>query len=56
VRERNAATARTRTTYALTTVVPVVFPNSILVIKSFKGARPEGTLGAYDTGAVPGKR
>ena len=38
---------RTTTTGA-TTVIPVVFPNSTLLIKSFKGAKPEGNANAYD--------
>jgi hypothetical protein len=44
----STAYARTTTTYAPTTVVPIVFPNSTLVIKSFKGTKPEGVASAYD--------
>jgi hypothetical protein len=43
---------RTPTTYASTTVVPVVFPNSTLIIKTFKGAKPDGALNTYDARAV----
>jgi hypothetical protein len=38
---------RTTTTGA-TTVLPMVFPNSTLLIKSFKGTKPEGNANAYD--------
>ncbi len=48
----STAYARTTTTYAPTTVVPMVFPNSTLIIKSFKGAKPEGAPNAYDARAV----
>ncbi len=48
----STAYARTTTTYAPTTVMPVVFPNSTLIIKSFKGAKPEGVPNAYDAHAV----
>ena len=48
----STAYARTTTTYAPTTVVPVVFPNSTLIIKSFKGTKPEGAPNAYDARAV----
>lgn len=46
------AYATTTTTYAPTTLVPLVFPNSTLIIKSFKGARPEGATNTYDARAV----
>jgi len=48
----STAYARTSTTYAPTTVVPMVFPNSTLIIKSFKGAKPDGAPNAYDARAV----
>ena len=48
----STAYARTTTNYAPTTVVPMVFPNSTLIIKSFKGAKPEGASNAYDARAV----
>ena len=46
------AYARTTTTYAPTMVVPMVFPNSTIIVKSFKGTKPEGTPNAYDARAV----
>ena len=48
----STAYARTTTTSTPTTVMPMVFPNSTLIIKSFKGAKPEGTTNAYDARAV----
>lgn len=42
----NTATVRTYSTP--TTVVPVVFPNSSLIIKTFKGAKPTQLANAYD--------
>ena len=48
----STAYARTTTTSTPTTVMPVVFPNSTLIIKSYKGAKPEGTTNAYDARAV----
>ena len=48
----STAYGRTTTTYAPTTVVPVVYPNSTLIIKSFKGAKPEGAANAYDARSV----
>lgn len=48
----STAYARTTTTYAPTTVVPMVFPNSTLTIKSFKGVKPEEATNAYDARAV----
>ena len=42
---------RTSTPYTPTTVVPV-FPNSTLIIKTFKGSKPEGALNTYDARAV----
>ena len=48
----STAYGRTTTTYAPTTVVPVVYPNSTLIIKSFKGAKPEGVPNAYDAHTV----
>lgn len=48
----STAYARTTTAYSPTTVMPVVFPNSTLVIKSFKGAKPDEIPNAYDARAV----
>ncbi|MDN5942172.1 MAG: hypothetical protein L0H94_09845 [Nitrospira sp.] len=48
----STAYGRTTTTYAPTTVVPVVYPNSTLIIKSFKGTKPEGVPNAYDARSV----
>jgi len=46
------AYARSTTTTSPTTFVPVVFPNSTLILKVFKGAKPEGVSGAYDARSV----
>lgn len=48
----STAYARTTTTSAPTTIVPVAFPNSTLTIKSFKGGKPEGAGNAYDARSV----
>ena len=48
----STASARTSTTYAPTTVVPMTFPNSTLVIKSFKGVKPDEVPNAYDARTV----
>ena len=48
----STAYGRTSTTYAPTTVVPMTFPNSTLVIKSFKGAKPDEVPNAYDARTV----
>lgn len=48
----STAYARTTTNYAPTTVMPMVFPNSTLIIKSFKGAKPENVPNAYDARGV----
>ena len=48
----STAYGRTTTTYAPTTVVPVVYPNSTLIIKSFKGTKPDGAPNAYDARSV----
>ena len=48
----STAYGRTNTSYAPTTVVSVVYPNSTLIIKSFKGAKPEGVPSAYDARSV----
>lgn len=48
----STAYARTTTTVAPTTVVPMAFPNSTLMIKTFKGSKPEGMSNAYDARAV----
>jgi hypothetical protein len=42
----------TTTQYAPVTVVPVVFPNSTLIIKSFKGTKPTDQANAYDAREV----
>ena len=41
-------TATTNTTYAPATVVPIVLPNSTIVIKAFAGAKPPDLANAYD--------
>lgn len=48
----STAYARTTTTSTPTTVMPMVFPNSTLIVKSFKGTKPEGATNAYDARAV----
>lgn len=48
----STAYARTTTTHAPTTVMPIVFPNSTIVIKSFKGKKPEDMSNAYDARSV----
>lgn len=48
----STAYARTTTTYAPTTFMPVAFPNSTLVIKAFKGAKPADVPTAYDARSV----
>ena len=48
----STAYARTTTTSTPTTVMPLVFPNSTLIIKSFKGTKPEGATNAYDARTV----
>lgn len=48
----SAARARTTTHYAPTTIVPIAFPNSTIVIKAFKGEKPEGMANAYDARTV----
>ena len=48
----STAYANTTTTYAPTTVVPIYFPNSTLVIKSFQGPKPKGASNAYDARSV----
>ena len=48
----STATARTKTQYAPMTVVPIVFPNSSLVIKTFRGGKPTGQENAYDAREV----
>lgn len=48
----STAYARTTTTYAPTAIMPLVFPNSTIIIKSFKGAKPDGVVNAYDAHAV----
>ena len=48
----STAYARTTTTSTPTTIMPVVFPNSTLIVKAFKGAKPEGASNAYDARSV----
>jgi hypothetical protein len=48
----STAYARTTTTSSPTTIMPVVFPNSTLIIKTFKGTKPEGASNAYDAHSV----
>jgi hypothetical protein len=48
----NTATARTTTTYAPATVIPMVFPNASMTIKAFKGAKPDENPNAYDARSV----
>ena len=48
----STAYSRTTTTSAPIAVMPMVFPNSTLIIKSFKGTKPEGQTNAYDARAV----
>ncbi len=44
--------ATATTTYTPGVIVPVVFPNSTLTIKSFKGSKPVDNPRAYDARAV----
>jgi len=48
----STAYGRTTTHSSPTTYIPVVFPNSTLVIKTYKGAKPEGVPNAYDARSV----
>ena len=48
----STAYARTTTTSTPTVFMPVVFPNSTLIIKSFKGTKPQAETNAYDARAV----
>jgi undecaprenyl pyrophosphate phosphatase UppP len=48
----STAYARTATTSAPTLAVPMVFPNSTLVIKAFKGTKQEDAPNAYDARSV----
>ncbi len=45
-------TATARTTYNPGAAIPMVFPNSTLVIKSFKGNKPTDAPNAYDARSV----
>jgi hypothetical protein len=47
-----SASARTTTTYGPTMFVPVVFPNAAMVIKSFRGTKPDNVSNAYDARTV----
>lgn len=47
-----SAYARTTTTYAPATIVPMVFPNATVTVKAFKGQKPEGDPNAYDAKEV----
>ena len=46
------STATAKTTYNPGSVIPVVFPNSTLVIKSFKGTKPTEAPNAYEASSV----
>ncbi len=46
------STATARTTYTPGAAIPMVFPNSTLVIKSFKGNKPTDAANAYDARSV----
>lgn len=48
----STAYARTNTTSIPIAAIPVVFPNSTLIIKTFKGVKPEGATNAYDARTV----
>lgn len=48
----NTAVARTTTTYSPTVAMPMVFPNSGLTFKAFKGPKPEDNPNAYDANSV----
>jgi hypothetical protein len=44
--------ARSTTTFAPTIVAPAIFPNATLLVKAFKGEKPEGATNAYDAKSV----
>ncbi len=44
----STAAARTTTSYTPTTIVPIVLPNSTILIKTFKGSKPNDMANAYD--------
>ena len=46
------STATARTTYNAGTAIPIVFPNSTIVIKSFKGTKPADASNAYDARSI----
>jgi hypothetical protein len=46
------AHARSTTTYSPTILAPAIFPNATLLVKAFKGAKPEGATNAYDARSV----
>ncbi|GAA4016669.1 CC0125/CC1285 family lipoprotein [Actimicrobium antarcticum] len=48
----STALATTTTRYTPSTIVPIELPNSTLVIKAFKGVKPEGIGTAYDAKSV----
>lgn len=43
---------RTSTVTSPAIVMPIAYPNSALVIKSFKGSKPDGQVSAYDARSV----
>ena len=48
----STVTTTTTTRYAPVTAIPLVFPNSALIIKSFKGQKPDDQPNAYDAREV----
>lgn len=46
------ASARTTTNYAPTTFLPMTFPNATLLIKAFKGTKPENAPNVYEARSV----
>lgn len=48
----STAYANTTTRYSPSTIVPIELPNSTLVIKAFKGTKPDGVSTAYDAKSV----
>ncbi|HBG92035.1 MAG: hypothetical protein A3J81_03005 [Nitrospirae bacterium RIFOXYB2_FULL_43_5] len=46
------ATAMQGSNYSPIIVVPIVFPNQVIVIRSFKGTKPNDQVNAYDAREV----
>lgn len=44
--------AVTTTTHTQTTFMPIAYPNSTLIVKAFKGTKPDGMQNAYDARSV----